>query len=122
MAVAHQTKESLELTLLDAAMALILGWVAGTLVRWIGRPAANVGSPDILLLRVILEICVALVASVSMGANGLLSIALLVFVPRTVLALSYRAWGGIRPSSVWWARGLASAGGLLIALLPESFR
>jgi hypothetical protein len=94
---------------------LILARTGGIVLLWIARPAAQVELPPLTSRRAVAEIVVGLVAA----AFAPLFLVTTLAAVRVVMALSYRAWGGIRSSSLAWTRAVAASAVFLIASLPE---
>lgn len=94
---------------------LILARAGGIVLLWISRPAAQVELPPLTSRRAVVEVAVGAVAAVFVPIFLVTTLATV----RVVMALSYRAWGGIRPSSLAWVRGVAAAAVLFIGYLPK---
>ena len=89
----------------------VLSRTASAALLWICRPAANAELPRITSLGAICAIATGL--AVAWMADGyLLFVAVSLLAMRAVQLASYRAWGGIRPESLGWARR-----GFVIAIL-----
>lgn len=102
------------------AATLLLARAAGVVLLWIARPAAEANLPPLSSARAIVEAAIGLAAALWLGRQAPIALALTLAVVRVVLGYSYRTWGGIRVSSLWWARGLVAAA-VLIACRPGGF-
>ena len=101
-------------------VAFLLARSAGVALLWIARPAAHANLPPLSSRRAAVEIAVGLLAAAFMGWNIFLLLAVTLAAIRIVLALSYRAWGGIRAASILWVRIVVAVAVLLIESLPGS--
>lgn len=95
---------------------LVLARMAGVVLLWIARPAAEVELPPITSGRAVAWMVLGLVAA---AFAPLLLVTTLLAV-RVVLTLSYRAWGGIRRASLAWVQAGAAAAALAIVVLQGS--
>lgn len=102
--------------------SIVLGWTAGTVLTWIGRPAAEVPSPTLTTTRALLELVVCGLVISSTGAHALLFGAALIIAVRIVMRYSYQNWGGVQPTAVSWLRWMLAIAVPLIARLPEPSR
>ena len=101
-------------------VAFILSRVAGTLLLWIARPAANADLPPMNSRLATVELVVGIAAALWTGWHAPLLLVTTAVISRVVMVVSYNKWGGIHRMSYHAVRVLVLLAALFIASLPES--
>jgi hypothetical protein len=101
-------------------VAFVLSRVAGTVLLWIARPAANADLPTMNSRLAAVELVVGIAAALWTGWHAPLLLVTTAVIVRVGMVLSYSKWGGIHRVSYHAVRLLVLLAALFIASLPES--
>jgi hypothetical protein len=102
-------------------VAFVLSRVAGTMLLWIARPAANADLPSINSRQAAIELVVGIAAALWTGWRAPVVLVVAAVLVRVAMVVSYSKWGGIHRASYHAVRVLVLLSTLFIASLPESF-